>query len=224
MGRVWKQGEHVLISGGTGSGKTVLARYIDQIRIDRGGHVVVFLCKLTPDPTILAEYKGWTRWKKWKRHPAPHEKKILLWPDTHGLKPDDAVALQQSVFRDAFDGISMSGHWTVHIDEGLYICDPTAMNMARPLARLHQMGRSSNISVVTLTQRPSHLPLVLYSSAAHAFVGRARENTDVKRLAELGGRENAKALATRIESQSRHDFLWIPVAPDWEPEPINLRN
>jgi energy-coupling factor transporter ATP-binding protein EcfA2 len=224
MGRVWRQGQHVLISGATGSGKTVLARHIDQMRITRGGHVVVFVCKLTPDPTIKQEYKGWTVWRKWKKYPAPHENKILLIPDTKGMPAREAVKVQRAVFADAIDGITQTGHWTVHFDEGLYMCSPSAMNMSHDLALLHQMGRSSNISVITLTQRPSHLPLVLYSSASHAFVGRAREATDVKRLAELGGRENARELAARIESQGRHDFLWIPSAVDWEAEPINLRN
>ena len=49
----WKQGEHVVISGATGSGKTALGRHNEQIRIDRGGHAIIFVCKLTSDKTIL---------------------------------------------------------------------------------------------------------------------------------------------------------------------------
>ena len=223
----WKQGEHVLVSGATGSGKTLIARQLDQIRINKGGHVVVFVCKLRPDETILTDYStkdGWIRWKRWKKRPAPHERMILLWPETEKHNYRDALKLQQEVFTEAMEHITKTGRWTVHVDEGLYFCHPEFLNMAHDLAMGHQMGRSGKLTFITLTQRPAHLPLVIYSSASHAFIGRAREATDVKRLSELGGRENARSLAARIEGQGRHDFLWIPVAPDWEPEPINLGN
>jgi hypothetical protein len=205
----------------------MLARHLYDLRVKRGGHVVVFVMKLRPDTTILKDYspaKGWVRWKKWKRHPAPHETRILLWPDTEKLNHRDALKLQKKVFGDAMDHLTINGRWTVGIDEGLYMAHPEFMGMAHDMAMGHQMGRSGKLTFVTLTQRPAHIPLVIYSSASHAFVGRAREATDVKRLAELGGRENARSLAARIESQGRHDFLWIPAAVDWEPESINLRN
>lgn len=224
LASTWRQGEHVLVSGGTGSGKTILARHLDEIRLQRRGFVIVFVCKLRTDETIVNDYSGWTRWKKWKKNAAPHENKILLWPDTTGLPARAARELQRDIFRDAIDGITIQGKWTVHIDEGLYFCSSRYMNMEDDLALMQQMGRSSGITCVTLTQRPAHLPLVVYSSASHAFIGRARETTDVKRLSELGAQESAKELAARIRSQGRHDFLWVPVAPDWESESMNLRN
>lgn len=220
----WEQGEHVLISGSTGSGKTALARHVDEIRIERGGHVVVFVCKLSPDATILNDYKGWTRWKKWKKRPSPHENKILLWPDTTKCKTmREALDLQKQVFGEALDALSQTGKWTLHVDEGLYVCNSQYLNFSQELAILHAMGRSSKLTIVTLTQRPSHLPLIIYSSASHAFIGRTRENVDLKRLSELGSRQSAKELSGRINQQGRHDFLWLPVAPDWEPETVNLR-
>lgn len=213
----------MLLSGSTGSGKTALARHVDQIRIDAGGHVVVFVCKLTPDPTIVQDYKGWTRWKKWKKRPGPHENRILLWPDTDKYKTlNEKVEHQRQVFGEALDALSNSGRWTIHIDEGLYVANPTFLNLGSQLAMLHAMGRSSKLTIITLTQRPSHLPLIIYSSASHAMIGRARERVDVNRLAELGGRQGSKELSARIDSQGRHDFLWIPVAPDWDAETINL--
>lgn len=225
LGRVWKQGEHVLISGPTGSGKTALARHVVQNRIDRGGHVVVFCMKPLDDDTIIDEYAGWDRWKKWKRKPKSYENRVLLWPDVSKAKgnKDAILDIQRDVFATAFDGINDSGNWTVQIDEGLYTVSPSFLNMAGELAMPHAIGRAGRITMVDLTQRPSHLPLVLYGSAAHAFVGRTREQVDQKRLAELGSREGSKELASRIADQDRHDFLWIPVAPDWPAETVNLK-
>ncbi len=221
----WKQGEHILISGGTGSGKTKLARHIVEIRAQNGGHVIVFCMKPLEDPTIVQDYAGFERWKKWRSRPASWEKRVLLWPDVRKAKGDksEILRIQNEIFSEAFNGINKTGKWTVQIDEGLYTTSPTFLNKSADLAMAHAIGRSGELTMVTLTQRPSHLPLILYGSASHAFVGRTREQSDLKRLAELGSRESAKDLGNQIANQGRHDFLWIPVAPDWPAERVNVK-
>lgn len=219
----WKQGEHILISGPTGSGKTALARHVVEIRHENGGHVIVFVAKPNEDKTIKEDFAGWTRWKSFKKRHPSYENKILLWPDTHRLKTSkEIINHQREIFLEAFDAINKTGRWTVQIDEGLYTVSPQFLNMSDDLAMSHAIGRSNNLTMVTLTQRPSHLPLILYGSAAHAMIGRTREAADQKRLAELGARESSKELAARIAAQGRHDFTWVPVAPDWPAETINL--
>jgi len=224
LGREWKQGEHMLISGGTGSGKTALARPIVQLRIDRGGYVVVLCMKPLEDRTIVEDYADFTRWKRWKKRPGPHENKILLWPDVSKAKGnrDRIIEIQREIFSEAFDGINAAGHWTVQVDEGLYATAASFLGKANDIAMGHAIGRSGNLTWVTLTQRPAHLPLILYGSASHALVGRTREASDLKRLAELGGRDGSRELARRVSELDRHDFLWVPVAPDWPSEVINL--
>lgn len=223
LAKVWKQGQHLIISGDTGSGKTELGRHVDQIRIDRGGFLVVFVVKKN-DKVLENDYKGWTRWTQWKKNPSPHENKVLLWPDiTKAKSAAEAKAIQKEVFAGAIARLFQVGKWTVDFDEGLYMCAREYMNMADDIGMLHAIGRSEGLTIVTKMQRPSNVPLIVYGSASNAFVGRTRNADDNKRLAELGGRTNAKELGTRISTLGRHDFLWIPVAEDWEPEIVNIR-
>jgi energy-coupling factor transporter ATP-binding protein EcfA2 len=224
LAREWRQGEHLLISGGTGSGKTTLARRIGDIRAEKtGGTHLVFVCKLTPDETITRDYRNYTRWESWRKTPRPGENRVLLWPDTDSVKTVKGKRdLQRAVFAEALDGLASVGRWTVQIDEGLYFTNPSMLGFADELAILHAMGRSSKLTLMTLTQRPSHLPLILYGSASHAFVGQTRESGDAKRMAELGGQDGSKALMERISGLDRREFLWIPVAPGWPSEVVNL--
>lgn len=223
FGRVWKQGEHVVITGPTGGGKTTLARSVVDQRLQRHGFVVVMVCKLREDKTITDEYVNWIRWKQWKKRPRMYENRILLWPDTKTLGARNALAHQKEIFSEALDDISKSGKWTLQIDEGLYTASPSYLNMGHEMGMLHALGRSSNLTVLTLAQRASHLPVVVWSSASHAFIGRTRELADVRRLSNLDGKEGSKELSKIISNQGRRDFTWLPIAPDWDYESVNVR-
>jgi energy-coupling factor transporter ATP-binding protein EcfA2 len=221
MGLFWRQGGHVLITGGTGSGKTELARQVIEQRIHRGGFVVVFMCKLTDD-TISSSYRGFKRWKTWKSRPRIDENRILLWPDVEGKPLREALVIWKREFRHALDEISRTGKWTVQIDEGLFVSNPAYLGLAQELGMMYQLMRSAKGTMITLAQRPAHLPVTIYANIEHAFVGRASELPDLKRLADLDGPTNSRELQKLIAENGRHDFTWIPVGPGWKPEQVNL--
>lgn len=225
MALTWNQGEHVLVTGGTGSGKTRLARELDEIRIKRGGYVVVFVCKTLPDETITRYYgkrDGWVRWKTWQKRPSPTERKILLWPAVEGKSYAEATAIMRREFQKALHGIQKAGKWTVHIDEGLFFTDPAFLGFRNELGMMYSLIRAGRGTLITLAQRPAHLPVTIYPNITHAFVGQASELSDVKRLADMDGRENSRALQRRISELGKHDFLHITVGSDNPPTVLNL--
>lgn len=220
---IWDQGEHVLISGGTGSGKTRLAREIIEQRIKQGGHVVVLFGKMQPDDTITEHYSDFKRWKTWKKNPHVTDNKILLWPAVEGKDVEDAAELMHNVFKDALREIGKTGKWTVVIDDGLFMTSPHFLRLGNTVAMMHMLVRSARGTLLTLVQRPAHVPVTIYSNITYAFVARASERNDVMRLAELGGRENSRALAKRIQENGPHDFTWITVGGhNYMTEQLNL--
>lgn len=223
LGRVWEQGQHVLVTGGTGSGKTELARRIVEERSKRGGFIVVFVGKLRPDETITRSYAGWTRWTNWKKRPGIHENRILLWPKVEGLPLRQALPIFRRTFMDAMDAISVDGKWTVQFDEGLFMSSPHFLNLGSGIGMMHQLLRSNFVTLVTLAQRAAHLPVSIYPNIDHAFVGRASEGLDIKRLADLDGLTSSRELQRIIAANGKHDFTWIPVSQEWPPEQVNLK-
>lgn len=222
LGMDWKQGEHILVSGGTGSGKTRLAREIVDQRLKRGGHVVMLFGKLKPDDTITDNYSDFTRWTRWNTRPSVMDRKILLWPKVEGLPVREAAREMHHVFRDALEEIGRTGDWTVVIDDGLFVTSNAFLALGEDVAMMHMLVRSARGTLLTLVQRPAHIPVTIYPNLTYAFVGRASERNDVTRLAELAGRQGSRRLADQIARNGTHDFTWITVGKDYHAEQVNL--
>ncbi len=219
--RAIRQGQHTLISGATGSGKTELASQLLGCQARKGAYVVVFVCKLQPDDTLLKSYRDFVRWTSWRK-PRPYERKILLWPKVEGKPYGEALAVQRETFRKAWDAISATGKWTVYFDEGLYMADPTFLNMGKDMAMGHALGRSGDLTLVTATQRPAHIPLIIYGSATHVFVANTNEDRDLSRLSNLDSSFGRKQLEPVVRGLKEHDFLWVSARSESPPEVLNL--
>lgn len=211
----WNQGEHVFISGSTGSGKTTLARSI----LERRGHVLAFALKVE-DKTISQDYKDWSVVGSMKEV-EPWMNRVILWPR---LKKGGGAALlnhQATVIQEAFDHIFKARGWCLFIDELNYMCK--FMGVQKPIESLHYIGRSSGISLVTAAQRPAYVPLAVLSNASHAYVGKTRLATDLKRMSDFGD-VDPKSTTRAIQGlPTKHDFLYMPTQGEGIAGVVNTR-
>jgi hypothetical protein len=219
----WEQGDHILLAAPTRAGKTTMARKL----IEKRGHTVVFVTK-THDSTIKNDYRGFYIARSWRDIVSqPWHEKVLLWPKAEKTLMATARK-QRDIFGEALDRIGRGNRdgwsgWCCVVDESHYMTDPRYLNLGKEIAMLHHVGRSAGISMVDLTQRPSWIPKIVYSSVTHAWIARTRDMDDLKRLSDLGGIDPRQLRDSIVALPSRHDYVYVNPQGDARPVIVNTR-
>lgn len=197
--RRWRQGEHVFINGQTGSGKTDLLFNLMALR----KYGVVFVTK-PRDPIFKSDLsRGYKRMSTFR--PRSTDQKILL-AAREGDSTTQMVGNQQEVFLDALNRTYKDGGWTIGVDETLWISN--RLKLSALVGDASFMGRALGLTVVSATQRPAHIPVIIAQSATHAFIGKTGRVSDLKTLAELGG--DVKETERAIRSlRNKHEFVYV---------------
>lgn len=197
----WKQGEHLITIGETGSGKTILLSKLMPLR----KYVVVFVTKTHDSSFDKSKWPGFTVMREWNAAKAAQAGHVLLWPKP-GKTISETVENQIAVFDKALNEIFRDKGWAVCIDELQWVVDE--LKFAREMRTYQHQARSSGITVISGFQRPSHVPVITYGSASHAFISRQSEDGDVKRLAALGGID-ADKLRAALPLLPKHHWLYV---------------
>ncbi len=206
----WHQGEHLCAIGPTEEGKTTTLSPLLQ----RRRFVCVFVTKLH-DETFRKHYPK-SEWDIVDNidQLRPDMEKVLLWPRPvykvrNGKQVKDLVKTaekQADVFSDAINVLFFQKGWCVVFDEQHYICEFLGLRKLNTML-MHQ-GRSSGITVVNGTQRPSWVPVVMYSSSTHGLIWKNTEKTDVQRLQGFNGVEPVD-MKENLFDLEKHEFIYI---------------
>lgn len=202
----WKQGQHVLSIGGTGSGKsTVAGEFLPRRRL-----VAVCVSK-GMDPIFDGPY--YRDYETIKRWPPPRSslERVLLRPANAKTLRETASA-KQAVFQRMFDDILLRrGHWCIGIDETHYMCE--TLGLKHEITDIMEQGRSGLISMWNNSQRPAGIPLACYVNASHGFFFSSQEEFDVQRLGRMRNQHtSAKEMMRNIEeldSFNTHELIYL---------------
>lgn len=176
----WKPGEHVSIFGPTGRGKTTVALAL----VEQRDPVVVVVTKRRDSLIGKLEGRGWhavgsaDELRRRRRgsfvsryFQAPDEpRRLVLWTSPPGSIRARRREQEEEVRR-ALDYLYASGRWTVVLDEALYVAKN--LRLAEELEVIWHEGRSSGLSLVACSQRPSWLPKSAYSAPTYLIMSRA---------------------------------------------------
>jgi hypothetical protein len=200
----WKQGQHCLAVGGTGSGKSTVAGEL----LPRRSLVAVLVSKGMDDIFATHYYAEYERISKWP--PRRGHDRVLVWP-SNGSSIVETRKIKQDVFRKVFDDILLhKGHWCIDVDEEHYMVE--SLGLGREIVDILEQGRSAHISLWNNTQRPAGIPLATYINTSHAFLFQTQEEYDVKRLGSMRNRHTTpQEMVANIErlDPDAHEFVYL---------------
>lgn len=209
----WSQGEHVVILGPTGTGKTFFAQPIVDLRD--------FVCVIAVKPrdeTLERFRKGekyghkrYTIIKKWP--PVFGIYKVIYWEKPKGLHQ---LKEQAQRIHKALNEMYREGRWCIYIDEGGYLAGTLGLGQA--IGVLLNQGRSSGISVVLCVTRPTsviaRVPKEAFSQPRHKLIFKYENRDEMKAAAQVADLD-LKTLEKYMDAletyhpQGYTDFLYV---------------
>lgn len=202
----FRQGEHITLVGGTGSGKTTLAT---ELILPRRDYVCAFGTK-KKDPSLYGRLQraGYMLTDDWD----PYDEevpKVIYRPSMSGVGKEGRAG-QANAFRESLEEVFEAGNWCCYFDEVAYLT--SNLKLGTELETLWMQGRSLGISMVAATQRPVQIPLIAYE-ANHLFLWRFTDKRNVDTISEFTG-SNITVARQVIPRLPRHEALYINTVTD----------
>lgn len=207
--RSHKQGEHCAIVGPNGSGKTqlglTLCRLIGSRMADDRRPARVVVLQYKPRDDTLAVVGDWPIIKKWP--PSYGEEHCIIWP--RGGPPSEAARRQRAVFAPLLDRVYQEGKQTVYIPEAAYFerPQPNGLGLKGTMEQFWGTARSLKLTVISDTQRPKHVTLLMWTEPAWLFIFKLESRQDLKTVAEYSGREID--VFNIVPKLGEHEFMCI---------------
>lgn len=185
-----KQGEHVAIVGPNGSGKTMFGLGVckvigSRLGKDRRPSRVCVLQYKPRDDTLQVMIPDWPVIKKWP--PKYGEEHCIVWP--RGFSASQAASRQRQVFAPLLDKMYDEGGQTVYIPEAAYFerAIPNGLGLSGTMEQFWGTARSLKLTVVSDTQRPRNVTLLMWTEPAWLVIYKLDSEDDLKHVARLSG-------------------------------------
>lgn len=199
----WDQGEHLILLGKTGRGKTSFATdVLERRRKQRKASIANFVTKKRDQTSSDLLAKGWTRIFDWPPTYAQRKRgQLILWPPytKASTYPRDV----RPIFMAALDEIMEEGNWTLYLDEASYMV--SSLKLRTSMDEFFTQSRSNGITLLAGSQRPVWVSRSMLSQHCWVCCFRIGDADDARRAGEvLGDRERYTPI---LLSLGPHQFL-----------------
>lgn len=216
-GRRWRYlpGEHVSVIGPTGWGKTHLQ--LGLLAATATPELPGIVLAMKPrDSTVRdwARESGFRTVRSWPPAPPvfPWQRGWggrlagwVLWP-RHTFDPDKDDPAHYALFRKAMLDSYKRGKRILFADEAYSLS--TELGLTRELITIWTKGRSMSCGLWSATQRPTHVPLWMYSQAHHLFLGNDPDEKARDRFKEIGGID-PQLVKSIVSELPKYHWLYI---------------
>lgn len=192
----WRQGQHLVIVGPTGSGKTWLAAEL----LAPWRYVLALISK-PRDATLTKQFRGWHKVRAFDKIEW-HQDHVLLIPDSRRLV---AAAAARQTIAQALDEAYTAGGWTIFIDELQQLSETWKLDTL--IRTIFVTARSNNVTLVAACQRPRRVPIEALNQATYILSFHLNDEADVERLAEAAGIQRKRLIAINAQLSGRSLML-----------------
>jgi hypothetical protein len=199
------EGQHLEVSGQSGSGKSYCLKCILQLRALWRDSGIIYICTKADDPTVAGLFElGWPRAKTFDE--VRRYRQSVFWPETSAIGEDKDKYFEKLIY-DLLTRIWKPGSNTIVVfDEIGYV-----EGLSRRLKKLIQMfwreARAIGISVVASKQRPVGVVRDQHSESRWKIVFAPADEGDMDRFSELLGQPRDWAPVLRSLDQEMHQFV-----------------
>jgi hypothetical protein len=197
----WQQGEHIGLIGPTGSGKTTLSLELMSRR------KYVCIIGTEPEDDTLSKFAKQHDYKIIREFPQYFDpvthSRLVLWPK---MKRMSDQGTQRMAVGHALQTMFTQKRWAINVDELSYISKD--LNLEPHLKLIWQQGRSIGISLVAGTQRPAHVPLLIYDQSTHLFFWHDNDEANLRRIGGLGSL-NSRLIRDTVAALPENVFLYL---------------
>jgi hypothetical protein len=209
----WQQGEHVVVAGPTGTGKTFFSQPILDIR------EWVCVIAVKPKDDTLERFKqshlyGYKKYEIIKKWPPIHGvKRFILWVKPKGLHK---LREQADTLHRTLNEMYREGGWTIYIDDTGYVTGTLGLGQA--VGVLLNQGRSSGLTIVICVQRSTsvvaRVPKEAFSQPRHKLIFKYENRDELKAVSQVVDID-LKTLSTYMDMLNSYypkgytDFIYV---------------